>query len=144
MADFELAMKHLRYPAVIYTVLLLYEILKTLFLSSRAFSLETSPANSSDIFDHAAVAALCLVPVMYFMLAANEKGFSFCLPLVIIAKGLSVLSLVFLGGRVVKALLLQAQVLPSAAVMLFAAMACLLGDLVSVLFCIRRQKKVCG
>lgn len=127
-----------------YVVLLLWEIIKTSLLSRRAFAQAQSGAlGLLELFECASLAALCLVPAMYFMLAANEKAFAFCLPLIMIAKGLSLLAFALLAARAAAIYLaiLQVSNLNS---LFYAIIACAAGDLASFIFCLLRRRKICG
>ena len=140
----KLAMKRFRLSRVAYLVLLAAEVLKIAGLSGPVFSASGGGITDSAAFEHAGLAALCLAPVMLFMLAANERAFAFCLPLLAIGKGASLLSFAFLAIRAGLSISFAARQVSNFSLIFCAIMLCVVDDLASLIFCLCRRRKLCG
>ena len=138
------AMKHSRLSRIVYIVLLAAEVVKIAWLSGAAFSAGGSGITDSSVFEYAGLAALCLVPVMLFMLTVAEKAFAFCLPLLAIEKGVSLLSSAFLLVRAVNSLSFAVPEVSNFRLIFFAIMLCVVDDLALFIYCLWRRRKICG
>ncbi len=137
-------MKVFQFPRIIYIVLVIYEFLKILVLSSGIFADWNAIPDIPGLFGYMSLPALCLVPVMFFMLAGNEKAFMFCLPLVLIVKGLSVLSFGFLAVRSLRVVFLYPPQFSDFSKAFYVILMCVPGDLATFFYCLGRRKNICG
>lgn len=137
-------MKVFQFPRIVYIVLLIYEFLKTAAFSSGIFADWNVIPDMDGLFGYIAVPALSLIPVMLFMLVGNEKAFAFCLPLIMIVKGLSVLSFLLLSVRSLRVIFLYPLQIYNFSDAFYVILMCVPGDLVSFFFCLGRRKKICG
>ena len=128
---------------IVYFLLLAAEVAKIGLLSARVFSAGGGIAESA-VFEHVAIAALCLVPVMLFMLIANEKAFAFCLPLLAIEKGVSLLSFAFLLVRAAYSVSFAVPQVSNFRLIFCAIMLCVVDDLALFIYCLWRRRKICG
>ena len=138
------AMRHSRLSRAAYFFFLVAEVAKIALLSGAAFSAGRGAVTDSSVFEYAGLAALCLVPVMLFMLAAAEKAFAFCLPLIAIEKGMSLLSLAFLLVRAVNSLSFAVPQVSNFRLIFCAIMLCVVDDLALFIYCLWRRRKICG
>lgn len=138
------AMKRFCLSRIVYILLLALEILKAACLGWTGLSSDGGRLEAGSVFAYASIAALCLPPVMLFMLIASERAFSFCLPLLAIEKGCSLLSFAFLLARAVRSPALAVPQVSNFGFIFCAIIACAAGDLILLIFCLWRRRKVCG
>ena len=140
----KMAMKRFGLARVAYFCFLLAEVAKIALLSGAAFSAMGGGITVSSVFEHTGLAALCLAPVMLFMLAAAERAFAFCLPLLAIEKGASLLSFAFLLARAIRSVSFAAPQVTNFSLIFCAIMLSVIGDLALLIFCLWRRRKICG
>ena len=138
------AMKRSRLSRIVYVVLLAAEVAKIALLSGEAFYAGGGGITGSAVFEHAGLAALCLAPVMLFMLIVAERAFAFCLPLLAIGKGASLLSFAFLLVRAAGSVSFAVPQVSNFRFIFCAIMLCVADDLALLIYCLWRRRKICG
>ena len=126
---------------MIYPGFLVYELVRLFTLLQQG---GVSGSYILPVTWYAAIPLVCLVPVLFFMLAMDEQAYTSWLPLITLIKGLGIPSLLFyIVDTFPEAIsyCLSDNFAPLAALAVVALF--VLGDIATGIYCFRRSRKVC-
>jgi len=131
----------MRHRSAAYPIILVYEIIRLAALLRQGTG---SAATALPLSWYAGSVLLCLVPAMVFMLLLDESQFSLWLPLVSLAKALGLPAFMyFIVTRLPEAVTIGYSGKFALLEAVISAALFMAGDLVTGIYCFRRNRTLC-